>query len=90
MAVGLLFAVMKARDRAAFYDAMEICSQMRFHQTPASARAIGARSGGIVEETPSGFRVRFERHYYSRDVGCVVAVDGDKVAGVDLEWFDRP
>ena len=90
LVAGGMGAVMKARDRSAFYEAEDICSQMRFHQTPASARAIAARSGGIVEERPHGFVLRFERHYFSGDVGCVVEVDGDKVVDSDFRWdLDR-
>jgi hypothetical protein len=79
--------VARGRDREAYYRAEETCSKIRFSATADAARIHAARSGGTVTATPRGFTLRFERNYYSNAVGCVVEIEGDRVAKADFERF---
>ena len=87
LCVALAFALPRGNDRDIAYDTKDLCRSMRFHATPEQARDIAARSGGHVVETPSGFTLRFERHYLATDVGCVVEIDKGRVVRVDFERF---
>jgi hypothetical protein len=87
MFVALGFAIARGRDRELRHDVGEACRSMRIQVTATAAREIAQRSGGRVEATPTGFRVRFERHFYRGDIGCVVETDGDKVVRSVFERF---
>jgi hypothetical protein len=81
-------AITRGRDRDMYFDAEKQCREIRFAPTADVARGIAGRSGGIVQPTPQGFVLRFDRRGL-RDVGCVVVIERERVKSMDFEWFDH-
>jgi hypothetical protein len=86
-AFALWAAVMRGRDREIYFHAEKQCREIRFSPTADIARGIADRSGGLVQPTPEGFTLRFDRRRLG-DVGCNVVIERGRVKSMDFERFD--